>query len=175
MTRIVILPRELEHRLNNLTNLVEEVDGTLLYRRLEDYCLIDSIFMMGVGKEGHVQAQPERIKIANEFFKRNPDYRFVKFHTHSKGTIDKFGQYYATNFSAGDIDTFKDMLEDDKEFMAMLVTPTTKLLWGIDNPELVVVDDSPRYRNRNQAVSEALRVIARNLGYDIDFFQATRK
>lgn len=175
MARIVILPGELEQRLNNLTNLVEEVDGVLLYRRLEDYCLIESIFMMGVGKEGHVQAQLERIKIANDFFRRNPDYRFVKFHTHSKGTIDKFGEYYATHFSEGDIDTFRDMLEDDKEFIAMLVTPTTKLLYGIDNPELTVVNDSPRYRYRNQAVSEALRIIAQNLGYDIDFFQATRK
>ncbi len=175
MTRTIILPTELENKLNNLTNLVEEVDGVLLYRRLGDYCPIEALFMTGVGNVEHVRAQPERIKVANEFFRENPDYRFVKFHTHSKGTIDTFGVHYATNFSSGDIDVIKEMLRDDPEFIAMLVTPATKLLCGIDNPKLMVVNNSPRYRDRNQAVGEALRIIAGNLGYDIGNVQATWK
>src|SRR3989339_1491985 len=102
MGRKVLLPREIDRRLDNLTELVEEVDGILLYRRQGDYCPIEALFMTGVGSAGHVQAQPDRMEVANDFFRRNPDYQFVKFHTHSKETIDKFGDYYAKHFSQGD-------------------------------------------------------------------------
>jgi len=175
MTRKVLLPREIDGRLDNLTGLVEEVDGILLYRRQGDYCPIEALFMTGVGSAGHVQAQPDRMEVANEFFERNPGYQFVKFHTHSKGTIERFGDYYARHFSQGDIDGIKEQLGYDRDFMAMLVTPETKLLSGIDNPELVVVNDFPGYQNRSQAVSQSLKVIAGKLGYDISRFQATKR
>ena len=175
MTRTVLLPRDIEGRLNNFTELTQEVDGILLYRRQGDYCPLEQIFMTGVGTEGHVQAHPERMEVANEFFRRNPDYQFVKFHTHSKGTIERFGHYYARHFSQGDIDGIKEQLRDNRNFMAMLVTPETKLLSGIDNPELVVVNDFAGYQNRSQAVSQALKVIAGNLGYDIISLPATRR
>ena len=175
MTRKVLLPRELDGRLSNLTELTEEVDGILLYRRQDDFCPIEALFMTGVGSAGHVQAQPERMEVANEFFRRNPNYQFVKFHTHSKGTIERFGQYYARHFSQGDIDGIKEQLGYDKNFMVMLVTPETKLLCGIDNPELLIVNDFPGYQNRSQAVSQSLNVIAENLGYDISRLQATRR
>ena len=93
MARKVLLPREIDERLDNLTGLVKEIDGILLYRKQADYCPIEALFMTGVGSAGHVQAQPDRMEVANELFRRNPDYRFVKFHTHSKGTIEKFGDY----------------------------------------------------------------------------------
>jgi hypothetical protein len=146
-----------------------------LYRKQADYCPIEALFMTGVGSAGHVQAQPDRMEVANELFRRNPDYRFVKFHTHSKGTIEKFGDYYAKHFSQGDIDGIKEQLRYDRDFIAMLVTPKIKLLSGIDNPELIVVDDFPEYQNRSQAVSQSLKVIAGNFGYDISRFQATRR
>lgn len=175
MTRKVLLPREIEKRLDNLTGLVEEVDGILLYRKQGNYCPLESLFMTGVGSEGHVQAQTDRMEVANEFFRRNPDYQFVKFHTHSKGTIERFGEYYARHFSQGDIDGIKEQIRYDGDFMAMLVTPEIKLLCGIDNPELVIVNDFLGYQNRSQAVSEALKVIARNKGYDLNKFQAKRR
>ena len=175
MARKVLLPREIDGRLDNLTGLVEEVDGILLYRRQGDYCPIEALFMTGVGSAGHVQAQPDRMEVANEFFRRNPDYQFVKFHTHSKGTIERFGDYYARHFSQGDVDGIKEQLRYDRDFMAMLVTPEKKLLSGIDNPELLVVNGFPGYQNRSQAVSQSLKVIAENLGYDISRFQATRR
>ena len=168
MARKVLLPKEIDRKLDRLIELTEdEVNGVLLYRRKNDYCPIEALFMTGVGSEGHVQSQPERMEIVNEFFRRNPDYQYIKFHTHSKGTIARFGDYYARNFSQGDLDGIKEQLKDYKEFMAMLVTPETKLLCGIDNPELLVADDFPGYRNRNQAVIQALNVAAGNLGYDL--------
>jgi len=174
MTRKVLLPREIGGRLDNLTGLVEEVDGILLYRTQKDYCPIETLFMTGVGSTGHVQAQPNRIEIVNEFFNRNPDYQLIKFHTHSKETINRFGKYYARHFSQGDIDGIKEQLKHDRDFIAMLVTPEIKLLSGIDNPELLVVNDFPGYQNRSQVVSQYLKVITKNLGYDIENFLATK-
>ena len=175
MTRKVLLPKDMESRLDTLTGLVQEVDGILLYRRQGDYCPLEQIFMTGVGTEGHVQAHPERMEVANEFFRRNPDYQFVKFHTHSKGTIRKFGDYYARHFSQGDIDGIKEQLRNNRDFIAMLVTPETKLLSGIDNPELMVLNGFRGYQNRSQAVSQSLKVIVENLGYDISGLPATRR
>ncbi|MEK6921368.1 MAG: hypothetical protein AABX82_05770 [Nanoarchaeota archaeon] len=91
MTRKVLLPKELETRLNGLTSLVEEVKGVLFYRPQEEYCPLEAIFMTGVGTEGHVQANPGRLEVVNEFFGRNPDYHYVEFHTHCEGTIKKYG------------------------------------------------------------------------------------
>ncbi|MGV8086247.1 MAG: hypothetical protein ACP5N1_01325 [Candidatus Woesearchaeota archaeon] len=175
MTRNVLLPNELDGRLDTLTNLVEEINGILLYRQNGIYCPIEALFMTGIGSAGHVQSQSDRMEIANEFFKRNPDYKFVKFHTHSRGTIEKFGSHYARHFSQGDIDGMKEQLRYDKNFMAMLVTPETKLLSGIDNPKLLVVDNSLEYINRSQIVSASLKNIAENLGYDLSKFRATKK
>jgi hypothetical protein len=175
MARKVLLPREIDERLNNLTGLVEEVDGILLYRRQGDYCPIEALFMTGVGSAGHVQAQPDRMEVANEFFRRNPNYQYVRFHTHSKATIERFGDHYARHFSQGDIDGINEQLRDDRDFMAMLITPETKLLSGIDNPELRVVPDSESYKTRSQAINIQLNQIARHLGYDISGLQATRR
>lgn len=175
MSRKVILPKELDGRLDNLTRLTEEVNGILLYRQQEDFCPIETLFMTGVGNIGNVQAQPERMEVANEFFQRNPDYKFIKFHTHSKATIQRYGSYYTCHFSQGDIDGIQEQLRYNRDFMAMLITPSTKLLSGIDNPELLIVDNFPRYQNRNKALDQSLKIIADNLGYDLSRFQATRR
>lgn len=175
MARRVLLPSEIEKRLNDLTGLMQEVNGILLYRRQKDDCPLEAVFMTGVGCEGDVQANPQRMVVANEFFRRNSDYQFVKFHTHSKGTIEKFGDYYARHFSQGDINGIKEQLKEDRNFMAMLITPKTKLLSGIDNPTLIMVDDFIGYHHRSQAVSQSLKVIAKNLGYDISGLLATRR
>ncbi len=173
MPRKVLLPKEIEGRLIALTPLTQEVDGILLYRKRNDYCSVEALFMTGVGSVGHVQAEPERVEVANEFFKRNSEYQFIKFHTHSRGTIERFGQYYARHFSQGDIDGMQEHLRADRDFMAMLVTPETKLLCGIDNPTLLVVNGFRGYQSRSQAVSRSLNSIAKNLGYDISRLQAT--
>ena len=175
MARQVFLPRDMETKLNTLTGLVEEVNGILLYRPKGDCCPLEALFMTGIGSEGHVRSAPKRMEIVNEFFSKNPDYRFIKFHTHSKGTIEKFGNHYAQHFSQGDFDGIQEQLKHDRDFMAMLATPETKILYGIDEPELIVVDNSPIYQNRNRIVSEALNTIARNKGYDISSFRATRR
>lgn len=174
MVRIVVLQQELERRLNTLTSLVEEVKGVLLYRPKEKYCLLETIFMTGVGTEGHVQANPGKLEVVNEFFTRNPDYHYVEFHTHCKGTIREFGQYYAHHFSQQDLASLTHKLKNDARYMHLLITPETKLLWGTGSPVLKVVDTFPGYKERSQALNTALNVIANRLGYDVGTMSATR-
>lgn len=174
MTRIVLLPRNLESKLDNLTELVEEVNGILLYRPRVNECLLEAMFITGLGTEGHVISEQKRIELANQFFKKNPNYKFVRFHTHSKGTIKKYSSYFAKHFSQGDIDSIKEQLKLDRTFIAMLVTPERKLLSGIDNPHLEITPDSSYLQDRNNFISTALRKIAETKGYDISKFYARR-
>src|SRR3989338_9324754 len=87
----------------------------------------------------------------------------VEFHTHSFGTIARYGPYYARNFSSGDMDSLRDKLDHDERYIHMLVTPETKLLWGSDNPELIIRSDFP-IKNH---VDLAIGIIARNRGINI--------
>ncbi len=168
MKRTVLLPKELEQRLVSLANLKSEVNGVLLYRPKEEYCPIETIFITGKGTEGHVSSTPERMAIVNEFFEKNPEYNFVKFHTHSKGTIEKFGEYYARNFSEADLEGFKEHFKENKTYIGMLITPETRLLCGLDNPKLEVVKGFPGYASRSKAVDQAVLLIANRLGYELN-------
>ena len=145
--RIVLLPKALDARLDDLTAIEDEANGVLLYRRQggnsERYCPIVAVYMTAKGTSGHVQAEPQRIEVVNEFFQRHPDFHHVKFHTHSKGTIRQFGEYFAAHFSEGDIDNYREQLKHDSDFIGMVVTPSVKLLYAPDNPILKVVDEVP--------------------------------
>ena len=171
MPRTVVLTRDIASRLDNLALLAEETDGCLFYRQLGDYCPIDYLFMMGIGDEGHVRQQSDRVQVANKFFERNNDYKCVMFHTHSTGTISRHGNYFATHFSRQDIDEFKRQLGFDRDYIGMLVTPKTKLLYGIDSPSLAVVESLPGYVLRSRAVDIAINKIARELGCNMKRFQ----
>ena len=98
---------------------------------------------------------------------KNPTYKLIKFHTHSRGTISAHGNYFANNFSDGDISSIKEELDADRDFMALLVTPKIFLLYGIDSPELHIVDDFPDYIGWKNAVDDSFKIIARNLGYTL--------
>lgn len=171
MARTIVLTKDIESRLDTLPMTREEVNGILLYRQRGEYCPIDKCFIMGIGNEGLVTYQKDRIKVANEFLRRNKDYHYVMFHTHTMGTIRRHGDYFARNFSRDDIDEFRRIGFDAND-IGMLVTPETKLLYGIDNPSLAVVESLPGYQERSRAVSIALHRIARELGCNLEDFQA---
>jgi hypothetical protein len=174
MSRTVIIPNAVDSKLNTLAQLVEEVNGVLLFRRVQDYCPIETLFVTGVGSEGHVESRPDRAKVVNEFFQRNPEYRFVKFHTHSQGTVRKYGSHYAQNFSKEDLAIFAAQLKEDPEYMHLLATPSTKLLYGADNPTLQFVSDFSGRSKRGEAVDKSLEGIAKRLGVSLDSLQARR-
>ena len=169
MSRIVLLAREFDRRLNELTSLEQEVNGVLLYRLQGRYCPIETIYMTGLGTAGHVQASQNKLVTANEFFRRNPEYSCVKFHTHSRGTI-KINEYYATHFSQADINSYDNRLKEDADFIGMVVTPTTKLLYAPDNPTLRLVEGFPS--EAEIRINNELSQIALELGQDTSRFTA---
>ena len=173
MTRIVLLPRQFDATLEELASLEQESNGILLYKRQGNFLPVEYIFMTGIGTGGHVQADQKRMDVANEFFKRNPAYNYVKFHTHSKGTGRQFGDYFATHFSAGDIETYREQLKENSDFIGMVVTPTTKLLYAPDNPTIGIVRHFPS--KANSKIQVELAQIAAVMGYDLGKFQATRR
>jgi hypothetical protein len=170
--RKVILHPALDVKLTGLADLNEETDGILLYTRHGEICPITGIFMTGVGTAGHVKSAPERIEIAIEFFRANPAYQCAKFHTHSKGTIERFGRHYASHFSPEDTEIMRDQMRADRDFMALLVTPETKLLCGIGRPKLIV-EEFPDYAQQNRFVQAGIRAAARHLGYNLVRLRAT--
>ena len=170
MSRIVLVSREFDRKLNRLTSLEQEVNGVLLYREQGIYCPIETVYLTGIGTAGHVQATQSRIEIANEFFRRNPEYSCVKFHTHSKGTMKRFGESYATNFSQDDKRVYENQLKEEADFIGMVVTPVTKLLYAPDNPTLRVVEGFPLQADRR--IHEELSQIALELGHEKSSFIA---
>lgn len=175
MSRVIVLPREIEKRLKILTSLKEESNGVLFYRNREGYCAVESIYMTGVGSEGYVQADSTKVRIINRFLEENPDYRFVKFHTHTKGTLVQFGEKYARQFSKGDISVIKEQFKHDPGFIAMLVTPETILLSGLDNPKLSVVENSETYEQNHENIELSLKKIADRPGIEQEKFKGTMK
>lgn len=178
MKRKIILPKVLSDRLDELAKLENETNGVLFYRNRgnqENECPCEGIYITNVGTEGHVQAPADKINLINQFLQRNPEYRFIKFHTHTIGTIRRYGQHYATNFSEGDIAGIKAQLKAEREFIALLITPERKLISGIDNPELVVAERVLEYEMNHQRIHEQLQGIGRELRIPQEGLQNRRK
>lgn len=163
MTRTIVLPQNIAGKLYRLTSKVEEVDGLLFYRKRAEFCPLESVFITGVGTEGHVQPERERIAIANEFFQQNPEYNVVRFHTYTRGTIARFGNYYAEHFSSQDLKLFQQELRKDGEYLHLLTTPSKFLVYGGNSPRLEIVNSFPGYQQRKKAVNWSLKRIAEKL------------
>jgi len=173
MPRTVILPQELDEKLQALTSLREESNGVLLYRQRDNICSVRALYMTGLGSAGHVQSDSRKVEIVNRFFEKYPNYKYVKFHTHTIGTIRQYGDWYAEHFSKGDTDGYIEQLRDNSEFIAMLVTPKTKLLCGLDNPQLRVAEHSEDYERYHEAIEDMLKYTAEELGMEHERFRGT--
>ena len=56
----------------------------------------------------------------------------------------------------------EEKLRENPDYMALLVTPRTKILMGRDDPELRI-EDYRNYRENERLVSEALKIIRNGL------------
>lgn len=113
MPRKIFLPKSLESKLDSLTDENAEISGVLLYQEIGDACIIESFFLTGGDDPGSVKPRQERIEIINEFFRLCPNYKYIEFHTHSKGTIQAYGDQFARSFSREDMGVIKDKLKRD--------------------------------------------------------------
>ena len=178
MTRTIVLPKELEERLYGLIQTWEESNGILLYRKVQGHCFVEHLFMTGIGTEGNVKAFQERMNVVNEFFRAHPEYKYIKFHAHTKGTIEKHGQRYAREFSSGDRAGTQEQLRHNPEFIALLVTPETILLDAPDNPQLRTCPSLPKFMHEKvqRKINEAAERIGIRLGnFDLGRFSGTRR
>ena len=164
MKRIVILPNEIADTLYRLTSLSDEFSGSLLYRQQGNLCLVETLFGTGSGNEGGVETDRREDEILNTFFREFPDYKSIDVHTHTEETVRTYGEKYSWNFSQGDATTMEAKLRENLDYMAMLVTPDTRILMGRDDPVLRV-EDYRDFKMYEKLVSEALVNIRRNLWY----------
>jgi len=176
--RTILITKDLDEKLDWLADRHSEVNGVLFYRKRDRendvFCPVYHFYVLGQGSPGHVISDPKRLEVANRLLEVNPDLFCVKFHTHSNGTIEECGEYFATNFSSQDIDIYRRRMEEDPEYIGMVVTPVTKLLFGRDDPELMVLDDlseetSRQLNETRRTISKSLKNIATSKGYDHQF------
>lgn len=144
--------------------------GILLYRPKAELCPVEGIFITGMGTDEHVNHDPQRLRVANEFLRQHPAYRFVEFHTHTIDTIARYGACHAINFSDPDLRAIRERIRDDPHYIGMLVTPETRLLAGNGEPQYAAIEErslNSLYRKRNPAIAAELQTIASNLGYEL--------
>lgn len=167
-----MLPEDLEKKLDEFTALPREVTGLLFYQPQnypprDQLCLIEGMFLTGVGTDEHVSQDARRFKVASEFLRRNPAYEIVEFHTHTRDTIAQYGNHYARNFSGADMDLIRENLRDNPNYIAMLVTPEANLLHGSGELKYSTVKDSQTHRKMDPIIQTAMEKIARNQGYEL--------
>lgn len=140
---LIILQEELE-KLAKLPRVTEdEFQGTCLYHRAIDSFLYDSIggsVITGRGSPGTVTSDKNVLRKVNGFLEQNPNYGYVEFHTHSIGTIRRFGDRYNFEFSPGDIDMIKESASDYPDYRHMLITPKKIKLVRYDRTTNSIVD-----------------------------------
>jgi len=92
--------------LRRATNRRNEITGYLFYVR----GLVMGYFITGEGSPGKVVDSEKRLRELENFYEKikkewGEDLLAIPFHTHSKGTIKIYGEYYATHPSEGDLET----------------------------------------------------------------------
>ncbi len=171
MARTICLTPEIDAKLNEFAEKPYEVTGFLVYTPFnesgEEYCPIDHLFLAGIGSSSSVEPKKERIQILNGFLRENPEYRLIRFHTHSQGTLEQHGNYYDRKFSGVDKQSIQEEIIRNPDHIDMLVTPYGKFLASADVQNLRVkrVDDFPDSLRDGKKIKSSLEEIARNLGY----------
>ncbi len=169
--RRILLPRTLDRKLQRLAELEWETNGILLYSQepVSDSqidCSVEALYLTGIGTATHVQADPERMRTANEYFRRHPDVRSVKWHTHCRGT----GEVWFDRLSQQDIDSYEAQLEHDGRFIGMMVSPTRKILYGRERITLETIPDPSGFIQHQRIIERELKQVARSLGYQTSSF-----
>jgi predicted transcriptional regulator len=146
----------------------EEAAGRLLYRQEGQNCIVDSGYITGSGTETSLTEDSEALEVVGEFLQRNPEWDQAPYHTHTQKTVDEHGECFAQNWSHRDMKNIERESRGDSDYMAVLATPETILVEGMDSPNINVLQDqaSTRY---NEPVNEALDKIADDLDYTEDW------
>lgn len=118
----IILSRPLARKLAELPKLYEETVGVLFANINNGIEFYSSLRLLGIGEPGEVTTDREYTKVANTIIDNDRDAITREFHTHSRGTVQKYRSYYAEKFSRGDL---KYISKRDIGYAHFLVTPET--------------------------------------------------
>ena len=137
------LLRRFEKRLRKLTLLPAEINGCLIYLPINNKDFIVYSRILGSNSSDvNTEANPQRLYITQEFLKENPEYGFVEFHTHTKNTIKKYGEYHAKNLSANDIEAILKNYCSNDIYRHLLVTPQVLKLHKINGKSIIPISFS---------------------------------
>lgn len=190
--RYVFLPQDIFEDLHSLADKDNnENQGFLVYIPFEEngveYCVVMASYMTAVGSEIGISDTEGRGDVFNDFLEKFPEYRPIRFHTHTHETINNYrdpkypNRDLAHEFSSIDDEGMKSVLDDYPEHIEMLVTPYTQILKSRDDtPELAIVNRSElatlyNHILKNRRDSEADDVNARNIGVIIGRYHTERK
>lgn len=175
--KTILIPKHIVNNLNSFTDLAEEVMGDLVcqYFPNERLYVVGASFMTGAGSPGSVASDPERLRVLNEFYNQNRDYKRIEFHTHSKGTLRMFGDYYGSNFSQQDLTNINEGLRDNPEYIAMLITPYTKVIKGQPGESFyTITNDNEATRAVMNETSQKMSNLESRLGVNLPNFNLHR-
>lgn len=172
MDRKILLPNELKEELFGLTRRNNEVRGFLLYRPTicdgSLICPLEEHITLAEGTESSVLMDQLNSRLMQEFLSQT-NYVFLDSHTHSEGSVARYGEYVASNFSYGDLYEFAKTRRTNPQYLHLLITPKRLLLNG-ENAEIIEVSDDemrsivPDYDNGKRFIQNTLTRLVRG-GY----------
>jgi len=173
MARIVILPKKMKDELVDLAMDENETSGYIFYKQPkndneDEYCKLEQYVITGEGTPGRVESLEEGRLMVEEFLKRNPNYDYIEFHTHSVGTLRDYGEDYGWEFSDIDRQNINEAVAEKSNYIQMLVTPKTTLISGKNGIKLAIVDNLPSYEKQRDAINKALDELAEDLGVKLE-------
>ena len=155
---LVILKEEMQKLAKLPRATYNEVTGVSVYHIATKAFPYDSIggsVITGMGGPGSVTQDDKILSEVNRFLGQNHNYGYVVFHTHSIGTIEEYGEYYAYNFSDTDESRIRKNGLDDADYREMLITPKRVRLIRYDRRTDSIVD----LRIPRQVDSDTLRLV----------------
>lgn len=169
------LSQETKRYLEDLTRCNEKIEGVLLYCRWgnqHENCVVEDPFVLGIGNESEIGEIPEAEIILSEFLKRKHEYRPALFLTHPQWAASQYGQDYLKKPSEKDKERIVARMSSFKDInmMSLIIAPETKLVYGIDRPELKYLKfETPTHRSRVEGLRRTLEQLKKEMNITINY------
>lgn len=135
----VFLPEKFRDKLMSNADIYnEEIAGFFICRKVgRDYTALKMI-LTGIGDEQNVDPNSTKYDALRELLNKYQKYDYVDFHTHSRGTIDKYGDKFGQGWSERDRENIRSKSDG---YIGMLFTPeTVKIKGNSIDTEYIFID-----------------------------------
>lgn len=157
---VVVLSKNHYEQITLATEINNEVTGVLIGGEEiingDTYFTTNYVYVLGVGTAGSCLPEQRKIDVVNRIVKEMNEegkaYTMIQFHTHTKGTIEKYGEYYTDHFSSGDYNSFEAAERESERgiYNHVLFTPTHILTWGKTKLSVLVTKNKNAIIDDNQ-------------------------